>query len=240
VWRAPKPQRQPLCAVTVLALDLVHQRGEHAPKRPVRPDARQERPQRHRHPLLFPLHLERYAAVGARLHDAEHRELKVVHPLVGEIEAATDAAEDERSDAPEARVRGHGENDRVRHGEPFAEPTSPTLADVARAGELEVTVESLPQAAVVRVDGELDMATTPELEEVIADADLSERLVVDLSRCAFLDSSAVRLLVETARAAEEAGGTVAIVAGDPGILRVLEIAAVDTMLPVFGTLDSAL
>jgi anti-anti-sigma regulatory factor len=85
---------------------------------------------------------------------------------------------------------------------------------VARAGELEVTVESLPQAAVVRVDGELDMATTPEL--------------------------AVRLLVETARAAEEAGGTVAIVAGDPGILRVLEIAAVDTMLPVFGTLDSAL
>jgi anti-anti-sigma factor len=111
---------------------------------------------------------------------------------------------------------------------------------VARAGELEVTSHALPQGGtVVRVDGELDMATTPEFEEVVEDVDAGSRVVIDLSKCTFLDSSAVRILVTVAREAEETGGTVAIVAHDPGILRVLEIAAVDRMLPVHATLESA-
>jgi anti-anti-sigma factor len=112
---------------------------------------------------------------------------------------------------------------------------------VARAGELEVTARALPHGGtVVSVDGELDMATTPEFEGVVDDVDAGSRLVIDLSKCTFLDSSAVRVLVSVARGAEETGGDVAIVAHNPGILRVLEIAAVDTMLPVHDTLDSAI
>ena len=112
---------------------------------------------------------------------------------------------------------------------------------MARAGELEVTLETLPEGtSVVRVNGELDMATTPELEDVVNAVDLGRRLVIDLTECGFLDSSAVRVLVSAARASGETGGTIAIVANDPGILRVLEIAGVDTMLPVHDTLDSAL
>ena len=84
------------------------------------------------------------------------------------------------------------------------------------------------------------MATTPELEEVVESVDLGGKVVIDLTGCGFLDSSAVRILVGTARAADEAGGTVSIVASDPGILRVLEIAAVDRMLPVHERLESAL
>jgi anti-sigma B factor antagonist len=106
---------------------------------------------------------------------------------------------------------------------------------------LEVTLETRPEGTwVVHVAGELDMATTPELEEVVEGLDLGRKVVIDLSDCGFLDSSAVRVLVGTARAAEAAGGTVAIVADDPGIRRVLEIAAVDKMLPVHERLDSAL
>jgi anti-sigma B factor antagonist len=111
---------------------------------------------------------------------------------------------------------------------------------VARAGELEVTLETRPGTAVVRVNGELDMATTPELEEVVSSVDLGGKLIIDLTECGFLDSSAVRVLVSAARASDETGGTIAVVASDPGILRVLEIAAVDTMLPVHDTVDSAL
>jgi anti-sigma B factor antagonist len=112
---------------------------------------------------------------------------------------------------------------------------------VARAGELEVTLETRAEgASVVHVNGELDMATTPELEEVVDGVDLGGKVVIDLTGCGFLDSSAVRVLVSTARASEEANGSLSIVASDPGILRVLEIAAVDTMLPVHETLDSAL
>ena len=84
------------------------------------------------------------------------------------------------------------------------------------------------------------MATSGSFEEAIAQAEPGARLVIDLRECTFLDSSAVRVLVETARAMEQSNGTVSLVAQDPGILRVLEIAAVDTMLPVHDTLDAAL
>jgi anti-anti-sigma factor len=112
---------------------------------------------------------------------------------------------------------------------------------VARAGDVDVTRETLPEGAVVvRVEGELDMATSGDFEDAIGDAQPGGQLVIDLSECTFLDSSAVRVLVDTARAVERANGTVSVVTRDPGILRVLEIAAVDTMLPVHDTLDAAL
>jgi stage II sporulation protein AA (anti-sigma F factor antagonist) len=113
---------------------------------------------------------------------------------------------------------------------------------VARAGDVEVTVETLPDGGVVvvHVEGDLDMATSPDLEGALEAADPGTRIVVDLTECTFLDSSAVRVLVSAVRTAETTNGNVALVARDPGILRVLEIAAVDTMLPVHDTLESAL
>jgi anti-sigma B factor antagonist len=112
---------------------------------------------------------------------------------------------------------------------------------VARAGDVEVTRETLPEgAAVIRVEGELDMATSESFEVALAKSEPGQRLVVDLSECTFLDSSAVRLLVGAARDAGESNGRVSLVVRDPGIRRVLEIAAVDTILPVHETLGAAL
>ena len=112
---------------------------------------------------------------------------------------------------------------------------------MARPGDFEVKVEASSDgnAAVVRVDGDLDMATCPEFEEALEGADAGKRTVIDLSGCTFLDSSAVRVLIATARAAESAGGDVLLVTIDPGILRVLEIASLDTMLQVHETVESA-
>ena len=94
--------------------------------------------------------------------------------------------------------------------------------------------------AVLRVEGDLDMATAPTLEDELADAGFAKRLVLDLSQCTFLDSSAVRVLVSSVRDSEAAGGSLALVVTDPGILRVLEISGVDTMIPVHDNLDAAL
>ena len=84
------------------------------------------------------------------------------------------------------------------------------------------------------------MATAPTLEESIASIGSAPRLVIDLTRCTFLDSAAVRVLTTIARDASPSGSRIALVATDPGILRVLEITAVDSMLPVHSTLDDAL
>lgn len=94
-------------------------------------------------------------------------------------------------------------------------------------------------ATVVRVEGDLDMSTCPELEQALAGTDLADHVVIDLSGCTFFDSSALRVLLQRARAGESVGGSIALVTIDPGILRVLEIATTDTMLPVHDTLESA-
>jgi anti-sigma B factor antagonist len=110
---------------------------------------------------------------------------------------------------------------------------------VTRAGDVDVTTEQLPDGAVVvHVEGELDMATSGTLEEAL-DAANGGHVVIDLGGCTFVDSSAVRVLVSAARSAEESGRTLSLVTRDPGILRVLEIAAVDKMLPVHSTLEAA-
>ncbi|HSI97295.1 MAG TPA: STAS domain-containing protein [Gaiellaceae bacterium] len=112
---------------------------------------------------------------------------------------------------------------------------------MASTGELEVGVDPLSQGGVVvHVDGELDLATVEKLESALATTDPGAPLVIDLTACTVLDSSAVRVLVTTARSAEAAGGSVSLVTSDPGLLRILEIAAIDTMLPVHPTLDAAL
>ncbi len=112
---------------------------------------------------------------------------------------------------------------------------------MARPGDFEVSVEgsSDGSATVVRVDGDLDMATCPELTEALAGIELGKRTVVDVSGCTFLDSCAVRVLVASARIAASAGGEIVLVTQDPGILRVLEIASVDTMLAVHETVEAA-
>lgn len=112
---------------------------------------------------------------------------------------------------------------------------------MARPGDVEVYVQASHEGAatVLRVEGDLDLATCPELERALEDADPAKRVVVDLSGCTFLDSSALRVLVQRARAAEAAGGTIALVTRDPGILRILDIASTETMLPVHDTIESA-
>lgn len=187
------------------------------------------------------LRLERDGPVAGDLEDAEHGELQVVDALVWEVESASDAPEDERSDPSEGRCGRHREDYLVAHRSFPAPPASPTLAGVARAGDVDVTRETvLDGVVVVRVEGELDLATCVSFENVIGEIDLGQRLVIDLTQCTFLDSSAVRVLVTTVRSAQGAEGSVSLVATDPGILRVLEIAGVDTMLSVHPSVDDAI
>jgi anti-anti-sigma factor len=106
------------------------------------------------------------------------------------------------------------------------------------SGDFAVRQETLPGAVVLRVEGELDMATVSELEAAISAAS-ANRLVVDLTACTFLDSAGVRALASAA-ARNPSDRELALVAADPGILRVLQITGVDTMVPVHASREEAL
>lgn len=92
-----------------------------------------------------------------------------------------------------------------------------------------LTVDGTPalsQAVVeVVVDGELDVSTVDRVRETLHDA-LSlkpRRLVVDLSRCPFVDAGALTMLLEVHRRAWRSGGTLSLRGCSPRVLRLLSL-----------------
>jgi anti-anti-sigma factor len=81
--------------------------------------------------------------------------------------------------------------------------------------------------AWVRVSGELDLATSPQLERTLQEAQRAARLVVaDLRRVAFADSSAVHALLAADARARRGAGRLVILRGPPHVDRVFALSAV--------------
>ena len=89
---------------------------------------------------------------------------------------------------------------------------------------------------VVRVVGELDIATAPDLEQAV-DAALTARpraLVVDLTPATFLDSSGARTIASASKRGRVGGTTVSLVcpASNTIVRRVVDWLQLDVVLPV--------
>jgi anti-anti-sigma factor len=82
--------------------------------------------------------------------------------------------------------------------------------------------------------GELDIATTPELEQALADAtaDAATEIVLDLRELTFMDSSGLRALAQANTRAGESGVELSIWRGPRQIERVLEISGLGDLLPL--------
>jgi anti-sigma B factor antagonist len=87
---------------------------------------------------------------------------------------------------------------------------------------------------VLRIKGEIDMATVPSLRAVLDGVfdTAVEELCIDLSPTTFMDSSGVHLLYETLRRAESSGRRLTVVAPDGNVRRVLMLCGLDGELPL--------
>jgi anti-sigma B factor antagonist len=97
------------------------------------------------------------------------------------------------------------------------------------------------RTSVVSVDGDLDLATAPQLKWMLLDA-LEEghsHLILDLSLATFMDSTALGVLVGVNRSLD-AGRKLAIVCAHAGVLKIFELSGVDGMFAISPTLDHAL
>jgi anti-sigma B factor antagonist len=100
--------------------------------------------------------------------------------------------------------------------------------------EFELRVERHGAAVQVSVRGELDIATLPELEQVVRShrsPDL-ERLVIDLRGLSFLDSMSIELLLRLHEELAEAGAELLVVQGPRAVQRVFELTGLDRVLTV--------
>ena len=77
-------------------------------------------------------------------------------------------------------------------------------------------------SAVVAVSGEIDIATSPELANVLNDF-TRESVIVDLSEVAFIDSSGLATLAEAHKRMSAEGGGLAIDGVRPNVLKVFEM-----------------
>ena len=86
-------------------------------------------------------------------------------------------------------------------------------------------------AVVVRVGGDLDVATAADLwshlSALIEDGDV--RIVIDCEGVTFLDSSGIAVLVRCFRAVTPAGGWVRLRRVSPRVLEVLTITSLTTV-----------
>ena len=98
------------------------------------------------------------------------------------------------------------------------------------------------EAFIIHVDGELDVYTAPRLKEALVEAiDRGHpRIVVDLTRVAFLDSTALGVLVGGRRSAREEGSEVVLVVATPHLEKMFRITGFEAMFGIHRTVDEAL
>lgn len=101
-------------------------------------------------------------------------------------------------------------------------------------GDFSVEERQQGGATILVVSGELDLRTSPELEERLGGAfDAGAELVIlDLRRIEFMDSTGLRVLLGAHQRAHESGRRFALVRGADQIERVLTLTGVRDMLTV--------
>jgi anti-sigma B factor antagonist len=105
-----------------------------------------------------------------------------------------------------------------------------------------VAERSLGDAQLVEVTGELDISNADEFVELMyaAAERPGARLVLDLDRAAFIDSTVLNVLFVSASKLRAGDGRLAIVCTTHHIHRVLEAAGIEAAFPIVASREEAL
>lgn len=111
---------------------------------------------------------------------------------------------------------------------------------MSAADAISTSVERRDGVTVLLVDGVVDLATSPPLEDLIGELidESPKALVIDLTAVSFLASVGLRILAETH---ERVGGTgkFAVVATGPVTARPIQLTKLDEFLALYPTVEEA-
>ena len=105
----------------------------------------------------------------------------------------------------------------------------------------EITESVRGDHMVVAVHGDLDAVSAPELTQYIFRLleSGSRRLVLDLEPLTFLDSSGLRALLASQKAARAEAASFAMVSTKPATLKVFQITQLDQVFEIHPSIDAA-
>jgi anti-sigma B factor antagonist len=105
--------------------------------------------------------------------------------------------------------------------------------------QLRIEVRHEPDRVVVALEGELDMASAPLLQNAIEGTDMSDRrtVVLDLQGLQFIDSTGLRVILSVRKLCGERGQELAVTPGSPQVERLLSVTGVADHLRTIATPD---
>ena len=105
----------------------------------------------------------------------------------------------------------------------------------------DVEVRDADQAVVIGVTGELDLASSPGLEQELEQrmSAGTQLLIVDLRQLEFMDSTGLSVLVRAHQRATESGQRFAVVRGPQQVQRLLSLTGVAERLTLVDSPDEA-
>ena len=109
-------------------------------------------------------------------------------------------------------------------------------------GDFEVTQSTHGSTTVVHVTGEVDWATAPEIEQVLADVvgESQGGVVADYTKVTFLDSTGLSTLLKVRNRLASAERPFAVCACEWPVRNTFEVSGVAGTLRLHQSLDSAL
>ncbi len=98
------------------------------------------------------------------------------------------------------------------------------------------------RAAIITVTGELDLASSPQLEQELDDVWQSgaELLVIDLRDLEFMDSTGLSIIVSAHQRLSESGRQLSVVRGPQQVQRLLDLTGVSERLRLVDTPEEVL
>lgn len=103
------------------------------------------------------------------------------------------------------------------------------------SGVIEVSEKpAAPGAMHLELEGELDMATAPQIATRIARGISAgvTRAIIDLDRLSFIDSTGLGVLISSMRRLRRRGGSLTVVCSQEKILKAFRITGVDRLLTI--------
>jgi len=107
--------------------------------------------------------------------------------------------------------------------------------------DLSLSTRTVADHTVLQVGGEVDVYTAPRLRERLVELvdGGARKVVVDLGRVEFLDSTGLGVLVGAHKRLRAAGGSLALVCAREPLLKIFRITALDQVFPLYDSVDTA-